>query len=330
MLPTAPPRTVLVLGANGRFGQAATRAFAAAGWHVLAQVRCTPTTPLPNGAAAVALPLQDVAGLAGAAANACAVVHAINPVYTRWDTEAMPALEHGMAIAQRLGALFMLPGNVYNFGRAMPALLQEHTPQNADTAKGRLRVAMEDRMQAQARLGLRSVVIRAGDFFGAGQGSWLDQAIVKSLPQGKLVYPGPLDLPHAWAYLPDLAQAFVAVASKPAAASFETLHFAGYTLTGRELLAAIDAAAGPLGLRPAQGFATGTLPWGLMRAVGVVHAPWRELARMRYLWQVPHALDGSRLQQAYQTAPPTPLHKALAQTLVDLGLARKPLQLAHT
>ena len=130
--------------------------------------------------------------------------------------------------------------------------------------------------------------------------------------------------------IPDLAQAFVAVASRPAAASFETLHFAGYTLTGRELLAAIDAAAGPLGLRPAQGFATGTLPWGLMRAVGVVHAPWRELARMRYLWQVPHALDGSRLKQAYQTAPPTPLHEALAQTLVDLGLARKPLQLAHT
>ena len=31
--------TVLVLGANGRFGLAATRAFAAAGWRVLAQVR---------------------------------------------------------------------------------------------------------------------------------------------------------------------------------------------------------------------------------------------------------------------------------------------------
>ena len=39
-------------------------------------------------------------------------------------------------------------------------------------------------------------------------------AIVKALAKGKLVYPGPLDRAHAWAYLPDLAQAFVAVTRK--------------------------------------------------------------------------------------------------------------------
>jgi nucleoside-diphosphate-sugar epimerase len=306
------------------------QAFATAGWHVLAQMRRTPAKPLPTGATALQGPLQDLARWAETAGQVSAVVHAVNPVYTRWDAEAMPALEQGMAVAKRLGALFMLPGNVYNFGRTMPAWLQEHTAQRPDTAKGRLRVAMEDRMQAQASQGLRSVVIRAGDFFGAGQGSWLDQAIVKSLPQGKLVYPGPLDLPHAWAYLPDLARAFVAVANKPPAASFETFHFAGHTLTGRELLAAIEAAAGALGLRPARGFSTGTLPWGLIRAMGMFYPPWRELARMSYLWQVPHALDGSRLRRACPAAPTTPLPEALTQALVDLGMAQQPLQLAHT
>ena len=32
--------------------------------------------------------------------------------------------------------------------------------------------------------------------------------------QGRLTYPGPRDVPHAWAYVPDLAQAFVEVAAR--------------------------------------------------------------------------------------------------------------------
>lgn len=328
--------TVLILGANGRFGQAATQAFAAAGWRVLAQVRRAPAAPLPAGAQACAIALADSAALAAQAAGARVVVHAVNPVYTRWDQEALPALQQGLDVAQRLCALFMLPGNVYNFGSQLPALLQETTPELPDTRKAELRVAMEQAMRQRASQGLRSVVIRAGDFFGCGSGSWLDQAIVKDIAKGQLVYPGPLDLPHAWAYLPDLARAFVAVAEADAAdasaekaklskaPAFQTFHFAGLTLTGHELLAGLDAAAAALGLRPARGFTTGGMPWGLIRAVGLVHPLWRELARMSYLWRRPHALDGSALQRAVALPPATPLHQALTQALLDLGLGRPP------
>ena len=313
-------KTVLVLGANGRFGQAAMQAFAAAGWQVLAQMRRAPVAPLPARARALSLALGDTEALVAQAAGAQAVVHAVNPIYTRWDEEAMPALQQGLAVAQRLGALFMLPGNVYNFGSQMPALLSESTPQRPDNNKGRMRVAMEALMQSQAASGLRSVVIRAGDFYGCGTGSWLDQAVVKDIRRGKLVYPGPLDLPHAWAYLPDLARAFVAVAQLPPQPGFRTLHFEGHTLTGRELLAAVAAAATELGLQPAGGFRTGGMPWALVRAVGLVHPLWRELARMSYLWRVPHALDGTALQAAAGPLPGTPLPQALRQALVDLGL----------
>ena len=316
--------TVLILGANGRFGQAATQAFAAAGWHVLAQVRRAPAAALPPNASVLAVPLHDTAALVAQAVGAQAVVHAVNPVYTRWDAEAMPALDEGLAVARGLGALFMLPGNVYNFGQAMPALLQEGTPQRPTTPKGRMRCEMEARMKSGASLGQRSVVIRAGDFYGCGSGSWLDLAIVKSLAAGKLVYPGPLDLPHAWAYLPDLAQAFVAVASRPPQAAFQTLHFAGHTLTGQQLLTAIEAAAAGLGLRPARGFAVGTMPWGLIRAGGLVYPLWRELARMSYLWRVPHALDGHALEQAVGPLPSTPVVQALRTALTDLGLGAAP------
>jgi len=250
----------------------------------------------------------------------CVVVHAVNPLYTRWDEEAMPLLEAGLAVAQRLGAHFMLPGNVYNFGEGMPPLLREDTPQRPSTRKGEQRVAMEAAIAQACKLGaISGTVIRAGDFFGAGSGSWLDLAIAKSLREGKLVYPGPMGLAHAWAYLPDLARAFVAVAEQ-GGAGFRTLHFGGHTLTGTELLAALEHAATELGIAPARGFRHGGMPWGFIRAVGFVHPMWRELARMSYLWRVPHALDGRRLAALYGVRS-TPLPQALRSALIELGLA---------
>ena len=312
-------KTVLILGANGRMGQAATQAFAAAGWRVWAQMRRAAGSPLPQGASAVQLHLNDSAGLAAQAAGASVVVHAVNPDYTRWDSQAMPALQQGMQVALQLGARFMLPGNVYNHGQQMPALLTEATAHHPSTGKGRIRVAMEEAMQAQAAQGLNSVVIRAGDFYGCGTGSWLDLAIAKDIARGKLVYPGPLDAAHAWAYLPDLARAFVAVASAPTQRGFQCLNFAGHTLTGGAFLSALQAAAVAQGLHPPGGFKTGGTPWGVIRAVGLVYPLWRELARMSYLWRVPHELDGSALARAVGPLPSTPVQHALRAALADLG-----------
>lgn len=312
--------TVIVLGANGRFGAAAVTAFAAAGWRVLAQMRRAPAAPLPAGASALNLALADTDALAAAATGARTVVYAVNPVYTRWDAEMMPLARLGLDLAQRLDARFMLPGNVYNFGETMPALLTEDTPARPSTAKGRQRVALEAEHAARAANGLRSTVIRAGDFYGGGRGSWLDLVIVRSIARGKLVYPGPLDVPHAWAYLPDLARAFAAVAARADAAAVERWHFAGHTLTGREFLAHVEAAARALGVAPARGFRHGGLPWALVRAAGLVHPMSRELARMSYLWRVPHALDGRALEAAVGPLPTTPPGAAILAALTELGL----------
>jgi nucleoside-diphosphate-sugar epimerase len=316
--PSMTSPTVLVLGANGRFGAAAVRAFAAAGWRVLAQVRRASASPLPTGAEAVEMALSDTSALAARAAGASAVVYGVNPLYTRWDAEALPLLRLGLDVAERLGATFMLPGNIYNFGERMPPWLMPDTPEQPTTTKGRQRVAMEAELRARTVRGLSGVVIRAGDFFGAGRGSWLDLVIAKNVAKGQLAYPGPTDLPHAWAYLPDLARAFVAVAHR-APRGFTRLHFEGHTLTGRELLTHIESAADGLGLRPQKGWRHGAMPWGVIRAVGTVYPLWRELARMSYLWRVPHALDGGALAALVGALPATAPVPALRQSLIDLG-----------
>ena len=326
-MPSTRP-TVLILGANGRLGCAVSQAFDAAGWRVLAQVRRDPSPLLPAGAEPLRAALSDVDALCAAAAGARVLVHAVNPVYTRWEAEALPALRAGLDVAERLGAHFMLPGNVYNFGASMPALLSEDTAPAPSTRKGEIRVQMETLIaQRAAAGGFTASVVRAGDFFGAGKGSWFDLAIVKSLRSGKLVYPGPTDLAHAWAYLPDLARAFVQVAEQAHDAAFRSWHFEGYTLTGAQLLAGIETAAAELGVAPQRGFRRGGMPWGVISALGLVVPMWRELAPMAYLWRVPHALDGRRLAALPGGAPrATPLAVALRESLLALGFGRAVAQ----
>jgi nucleoside-diphosphate-sugar epimerase len=316
--------SVLILGANGRLGSTAAQAFDAAGWRVLAQVRREAAPELPAQATLLRAPLAETATLAAAARDVSAIVYAINPLYTRWDAEALPALQSGLDLAERLCAHFLLPGNVYNFGASMPARLDEDTPQRPSTRKGEIRVEMEALMARRAeRGGFAASVLRAGDFFGAGRGTWLDQAIVKSLAAGKLVYPGPLDVPHAWAYLPDLGRAFVQLAARAPQLPFASWHFEGHTLTGAELLDAIDDAAHDLGIAPAHGLRRAGMPWGAIRAAGVLVPLWRELARMSYLWRVPHALDGRRFAAFLGTEPAkTPLPVAIRASLLALGHSR--------
>ncbi len=323
-----PTRSVLILGARGRFGLAATRAFAASGWRVLAQIRPGATAPDCAGVAWLTLAVEDTAALVQAAAGASVVIHALNPPYTDWKTQAMPLLEAALRAARQLNARLMFAGNVYNFGSSMPPVLAEQTPQQAHTRKGKIRIAMEQQLQHVASLGqVRSVVIRAGDFFGSGTGSWFDLALAKDIRRGKMVYPGALDVPSAWTYLPDLANTFVRVADKlvhtPAQfAPFEVFHFQGYSLTGRAWAEQLEDVARNQGwLEPAQQLKIGYLPWPVIKICGLLVPMWRELIEMRYLWQTPHALAGGKLDALIGAEPHTPLSLAIHTALRDLGLA---------
>ena len=319
--------TVVILGARGRFGLAAAMAFANAGWSVVAHKRPGSSVPWQVSSDSritwVALDLQDTQGWAKAAQGACVVVHAINPVYTdgEWRRQALPLLESGITLARTLQATLMLPGNVYNFGSSMPAQLTEETRQLADTVKGRIRMDMEARLQAS---GIHSVVIRAGDFFGCGTGSWFDQVMAKELRKGVLTYPGERDTPTAWAYLPDLAKCFVAVAERRAELpNFDVLHFAGHTLTGQDWLDALSKIALDQGwIATGTGVGWRSLPWPLLKLMGYFNPVYASLYEMRYLWRRPHALVNAKLVRLLGAEPHTPLQVALPRVLQDLGLAK--------
>lgn len=317
--------TVLILGARGRFGLATALAFADAGWHVLGHMR--PGAKVPAEAAAdtriqwLFSDLHDAAALARSAEGATVVVHALNPEYTHkaWTAQVLPMTDAALAVASALGATLMVVANVYNFGKNMPSVLRENTPQEALTVKGRIRIAMEKKL---AQSDVRTIVIRAGDFFGSGRGTWFDLAIVKDLQKGRFTYPGQRMVHTAWAYLPDLARTFVAVAVRRGQLSkHEVLHFAGHSITGQQWLDVMEPIAQQQGWLPSgAALRFGQLPWRLIQLGSLFIPTWAALAEMRYLWDTPHALANDKLVRLIGSEPHTPLELAARSALSALGM----------
>jgi nucleoside-diphosphate-sugar epimerase len=319
------PSSVLILGARGRFGSAAVRAFAMAGWQVHAQARPGAEGEAMAGVQWVYAAPDDTQALAHAARDAQVVVQALSPEYTHkaWRTQVPRFTQAAIDISRELGATLMLPGNIYNFGAGMPAQLREDTPQQPTTFKGQLRVASEQMIKAATRDGrMKAVVIRGGDFFGSGKGSWLDLSIAKDLSRGRVSYPNALHTPTAWAYLPDMACSFVGVAEqRERLAAFETMHFAGYSVTGQQWVDVLTDVAREQGVLPVGGkLKVSLVPWPLLRLMGLLVPTLAALCEMRYLWTTPHALVNTRMTGLIGAEPHTPFAQAVRAALADLDL----------
>ena len=315
----------MILGANGRLGQACTKAFASAGWRVIAQTRKAVKTQLPAGVTALVTGDDPIEQFVAKLQNVDVVIHAMNPAYTNaaWTAHVPAMMASAIEVAQSLNACLMFPGNVYNFGADMPKLMDETAPQHPTTVKGRLRVDVELALrQATQSSNLQAIIVRAGDYFGSGSGSMFDKVTVSKIKKGTFTHSGPISIATPWAYLPDLAQTFVLVAERrQQLAKFEVLHFAGHTLSGHDWLRALAPLAQAHGwVANGQALKTAALPWPVMRVIAWFNPELASLVEMRYLQSTPHALDNTRLLKLIDTEPHTPLAKAAVSALSDLGL----------
>ncbi len=309
---------VIILGGAGRLGRVAAAAFKAAEWQVASLVRGNSAWGAAAGTEIIEVDARDAESVVVAAEGADVVLHALNVPYKEWEHLAVPFAETAIAAARRNGATLVFPGNLYNYGAGMPARLDDRAIMRPTSRKGAIRVAIEARMREAAQTGLRTIVLRAGDYFGGdGRGSWFDRIIVKEIGAGRLTWPGPLDCIHEWAYLPDFAQALVRlVEGRGRLAPFATFGFAGHAVTGREFVGAISRAC-------RRDFKIGFMPWRLLNLLGFAVPVFRELSEVSYLWSVPHAIDGASLQAIIGGSPRTPLDQAVAASLAALGVKQR-------
>jgi nucleoside-diphosphate-sugar epimerase len=304
---------ILVLGAAGRLGRTAAEAFRDGGWTVVSLVRAGRARLAPAGTQIVELDALDHAAVGKAARGADLVLHALNAPLTQWSRLALPLAYSAISAAETSGATLLFPANLYNFGSPQPVVVSEDTPMRPSSRKGQLRVAIEDRIAEAAERGGRAIVVRAGDFYGRGRGTWFDLVLTKELSRGRVIYPGPLDVTHEWAYLPDFAAALLRVANRrETLPQFASFGFPGHAVTGHELTVAIARAV-------RDKIEVKRMTWWLIHALRPILPLCRELSEVAYLWNEPHRIDGRKLEAAIGEIARTPLDLAVAHALEDVG-----------
>jgi nucleoside-diphosphate-sugar epimerase len=315
-------RTALVLGATGGIGGETARALARHGWRIRALAR----KGQPANSTASSEPAwewvmgdaMDQASVVAAAQGVDAIVHAVNPPgYRNWATLVLPMIDNTIAAAKASGARILLPGTIYNYGPDAFPVLREDSPQRATTHKGKIRIALEAKLEAAARDGVRSLILRLGDFFGPkAANNWFSQGLVKpKMPVKSIMYPGDRGTGHAWAYLPDAGETFALLMDREdELATFERFHFGGHwDADGTEMIAAIRKAARD------ERIPVRAAPWWLFRLLSPFNETMRELYATRPLWQTSIRLDGTKLVRFLGDPPHTPLETAVDATLRGMG-----------
>jgi nucleoside-diphosphate-sugar epimerase len=312
-------KQALVLGATGGIGGEVARLLVARGWKVKALHRA-PEKVARSGdglhwLSGDAMERDDVVS---AAQGVQLIVHAVNPPgYRNWGALVLPMLDNTVAAARASGARILLPGTVYNYGPDVLPNLHEDSPQRPATRKGAIRVELESRLKQAASDGVRSLVVRAGDFFGPRAGnSWFSQGLVKpGRPVTAISNPSAPGVGHQWAYLPDVAETMVRLVERgdvlPAFACYQMEGH--WDADGTHMAGAIARAAGKPGLKPS------AFPWWLVTLASPFVPVFRELREMRYLWRQPVRMSNARLLAALGSEPHTPLDDAVRSTLEGLG-----------
>lgn len=296
---------IAVLGAGGGLGRNVVDAACAAGHDVVALVRDPKRAALPPEVTTIvgdALRADDVAR---AMAGADATMFCVMPSFAAWLTEFRPLLACAIAAARKTNTRLVYPGNVwiYGPGRAGEFVGEARRP-SPTSQRGKLRAAMElDIREA----GIRHAIVRLPEFYGPSVVT-LTARLFRSALSGRLaLWPGPLDLPVEFVYMPDAARALVSVATADDcdAANF---HLPGARTTVRRFAGLVFEAAGrePRLL---------SVPRWLLSAIGAFDATARGAADIGHLWTRPILLDGTAFERRFGAIPVTPLADAIAVTM---------------
>lgn len=309
----------LVLGVTGGIGGEVARLLMQRGWQVTTLHR-HPEQVKDKTAAHIWL-TGDVMvqeDVMRAADGKSVIVHAVNPPgYRDWEKLVLPMMDNTIAAAKACGARIVLPGTVYNFGPDAFPLIAENASQFPTTKKGKIRVKMEHRLRLAASQGVKSLIVRAGDFFGPkAANNWFSQGLVTP---GKAVnvvrYPGSAGMGHQWAYLPDVAETMVRLLERENELdNFARFHMEGHwDHDGQQMIAAIGRVTAQPALKASW------FPWPLFYLLAPFQQTFKEMLEMRYLWRTPVKLSNQALLDFLGEEPRTPLDVAVRSSLAGLG-----------
>lgn len=268
----------------------------------------------PDGVEKVAADVADQARLTEVAKGADALYNCVNPRYHRWTQDWPPMAASFLGAAEDTGAVLVTLSNLYVYG-PVEGPMTEGLPLAATGVKARVRIKMwRDALAAHEAGRIRMTELRGSDYYGPGSTdqSYVGEVrFVKPLLAGKRVpfFSDP-SIPHAWTYLPDVAEA-LAIAGTDERAWGRAWHVpTGPAVSALDMAERLCAVAGAPDPRVHE------VPRAVFNAMGLFSPLLKELRETRYQFDRPYVLDSSAFESTFAMAP-TPLDGALRAVLAD-------------
>jgi nucleoside-diphosphate-sugar epimerase len=237
----------------------------------------------------------DAEALIAATRGADALYNAVNPAYHRWATDWPPVAAALLSTAERTGAVLVTMSNLYGYGRPTGPMTPE-SPLDATDVKGRVRIRMwEDALAAHEAGRARVTEARAADFVGpqVPEGSSHLNRQLPALQKGRRAWViGDPDAPRTWAYLPDVAATLATLGTDERALGRAWHVPSAAPRSHRQALGDL-AAAMPSPAHPVPPVRVSGIPWGVLRAVGVVVPLMREVVAVRHQFDQEYVIDAS-------------------------------------
>ncbi|HTV73062.1 MAG TPA: NAD-dependent epimerase/dehydratase family protein [Candidatus Acidoferrales bacterium] len=284
-------------------------------------VQRTAPQPLPEGCTFLAADCTD----REAAIQACAGVDTVicclgfrydSALWRRAWPQAMANLIAGCAAS---GARLVFADNLYMYGPQTSPLTEE-MPLTTYGRKPVVRAEVTRLWKSAHDSGrVRAVAVRASDFYGPGVPMSLmsTYGVVRQLAGNAAFTPySPVDHPHDFAYVPDVARALLSLADAPDDAYGEAWHVPNApTRTLREVLAlSADLIGVPRRLV--------ILPPATVPLIGLFVKEIGELQEMRFQWDRPYIVDSSKFAARFW-GDATSFESGLAETISFYRAASK-------
>jgi nucleoside-diphosphate-sugar epimerase len=199
---------------------------------------------------------------------------------------------------------------VYPYGVPQQEFVSESHPRNPTAFKGRMRKEQEDLVLAAHNPGgMRTTILRPPDFYGPdSELSSVRAVFVAALKGGTANVIGPIDTPHEFIFVPDLAETMIALSEK------EEAYGNAWNVAGPGLITTrqfADLVFGAVHQKPRLRVAGKFM----LPTLGLFNPLLREVVEMHYLWTTPVKLDDTRLGQLLPNLHKTPYPEGIRQTI---------------
>ena len=254
--------------------------------------------------------LSNSGDAARAAAGIDTIFYLVGVPYPQFEQH--PKLTRiALAAAEAAGVRhYVHLSTVYPYGVPLEEFVSESHPRNPRAFKGRMRKEQEDLVAAaDGTNGMRTTILRAPDFYGPdSELSYARSIFDAALKGGTANVIGPIDTPHEFIFVPDLAATLIALSDREQAYG-NAWNVAGPGLIStRQFAEQVFREAGQKPrLRVAGKF--------MLHVLGLFNPLLREVVEMHYLWTTPVKLDDTRLRQLLPNLHKTPYSEGIRATI---------------